>query len=225
MIDPKKEPFWERLLGVIEGASYVQKKGKNKEQGYNYAMEGDFLELVKPLLMKAGIVPLPMYEILANEQVQTQSGKPANLVTLKLTLTLNDAYSDECVEVQSIGQGRDPQDKACYKAMTGAMKYALAKAFLIPTGDDPENEEEEKESPVTMRGKVEEKKGTDPDDAFITAVQAVRYKVTPSVFAEVMGNYSCTLWPDHLLKLSRDQRTAFYKELLERTKKNETGKP
>lgn len=217
-VDPK-EPFLERLLSVIRGATYVQKKGKNKEQGYNYAMEGDFLELVKPLLVEAGIIPIPVYEVLANEQVSTQAGKPANLVTLKLTLTLRDIHSNEFIVVQSIGQGRDPQDKACYKAMTGAMKYAIAKSFMVPTGDDPEDGEEEKENPATPpAGKGREPEKGNPD-AFVAAVQAIRYKVAPSVFVEVMSQFSCTEWPDHLLLLPITQQRAFYKALLERVPK------
>ena len=38
------------------------------------------------------------------------------------------------------GEGLDAGDKAPYKAMTGALKYALLQSFLLPTGDDPEEE-------------------------------------------------------------------------------------
>ena len=38
------------------------------------------------------------------------------------------------------GQGLDSGDKAPYKAMTGALKYALLQSFLLATGDDPEEE-------------------------------------------------------------------------------------
>ena len=39
------------------------------------------------------------------------------------------------------GSGDDPADKGLYSAYTGAVKYFLMKAFLIPTGDDPEADE------------------------------------------------------------------------------------
>ena len=38
------------------------------------------------------------------------------------------------------GEGADAGDKAPYKAMTGALKYALLQSFLLGTGDDPEDE-------------------------------------------------------------------------------------
>jgi hypothetical protein len=40
--------------------------------------------------------------------------------------------------VQVAGCGTDSQDKAAYKAMTGAWKYAMKQVFCIPTGDDAE---------------------------------------------------------------------------------------
>lgn len=42
--------------------------------------------------------------------------------------------------IASYGEGRDRGDKAPYKALTGALKYALIQTFLIATGDDPEHE-------------------------------------------------------------------------------------
>ena len=38
------------------------------------------------------------------------------------------------------GEGADTGDKAPYKAMTGALKYALLQSFLLASGDDPEDE-------------------------------------------------------------------------------------
>ena len=41
--------------------------------------------------------------------------------------------------VKVLGDGADTGDKASYKAMTGAMKYALRQTFVIETGDDPDD--------------------------------------------------------------------------------------
>jgi hypothetical protein len=69
----------------------------------------------------------------------TPSGKQV-LLTLRFTWTLTDGDSGETISWQSIGTGSDATDKAAYKAATGALKYALLTGFLIPTGDDPEND-------------------------------------------------------------------------------------
>jgi hypothetical protein len=46
----------------------------------------------------------------------------------------------EEITVKVAGEGLDAGDKAPYKAMTGALKYALLQSFLLATGDDPEEE-------------------------------------------------------------------------------------
>jgi hypothetical protein len=48
--------------------------------------------------------------------------------------------SGEEIVAKVAGQGLDSGDKAPYKAMTGALKYALLQSFLLATGDDPEDE-------------------------------------------------------------------------------------
>ena len=62
-------------------------------------------------------------------------------------VTFTDAESGESVTVQSFGCGQDTGEKAIYKAMTGALKYALRMNFLIPDESDPENDAEDKRLP------------------------------------------------------------------------------
>ena len=57
-----------------------------------------------------------------------------------MAYTFADVDSGEEVVAKVAGQGLDPGDKAPYKAMTGALKYALLQSFLLATGDDPEDE-------------------------------------------------------------------------------------
>ena len=51
-----------------------------------------------------------------------------------------DVDTGEEITVKIAGEGLDSGDKAPYKAMTGALKYALLQSFLLATGDDPEDE-------------------------------------------------------------------------------------
>jgi hypothetical protein len=57
-----------------------------------------------------------------------------------MAYTFADVDSGEEIVAKVAGQGLDPGDKAPYKAMTGALKYALLQSFLLATGDDPEDE-------------------------------------------------------------------------------------
>jgi hypothetical protein len=57
-----------------------------------------------------------------------------------MAYTFADVDSGEEIIAKVAGQGLDAGDKAPYKAMTGALKYALLQSFLLATGDDPEDE-------------------------------------------------------------------------------------
>src|SRR6202045_2489868 len=57
-----------------------------------------------------------------------------------MAYTFIDVDTGEEITAKVAGQGLDSGDKAPYKAMTGALKYALLQSFLLATGDDPEEE-------------------------------------------------------------------------------------
>jgi hypothetical protein len=57
-----------------------------------------------------------------------------------MAYTFMDVDTAEEITVKVAGEGLDAGDKAPYKAMTGALKYALLQSFLLATGDDPEDE-------------------------------------------------------------------------------------
>jgi hypothetical protein len=76
------------------------------------------------------------------EVIHVQGKADKKIYTLTVEYTLYDGESGEEMKFTILGQGEDSGDKGTYKAMTGATKYALMKLFLIPTGDDPENDTE-----------------------------------------------------------------------------------
>lgn len=142
MIDQKQtgSPVAIALLSVLKSDLYVQKAGMNREQNYRYAAETDFLEAVRPKLAAAGVVMTPSYEVIETHEGATKAGTPNVRITLAGTFTFTHADTGDTLNVVTIGQGVDTQDKAAYKAMTGALKYALRQTFLIETGDDPEKD-------------------------------------------------------------------------------------
>ena len=136
------------LLSVLKSDLYVQKAGMNREQNYRYAAETDFLEAVRPKLAAAGVVMTPSYEVIETHEGATKAGTPNVRITLAGTFTFTHAETGDTLNVVTIGQGVDTQDKAAYKAMTGALKYALRQTFLIETGDDPEKDSPEEHPPA-----------------------------------------------------------------------------
>lgn len=140
--------LWAKIQSVMIEAEYIRKDKYNDHHKYAYASEAAIKETVQPLLAKHRLLFVPRsQEIVSIEAVGATL--PANgaekkasqyrIVTLRLTYWWVDAETGEHIECTCLGQGLDNQDKAVYKSITGAVKYALTSTFLIPTGDgDPE---------------------------------------------------------------------------------------
>jgi ERF superfamily len=130
-----------QLMGLIPP---VEKAGRNDFHKYNYAKEGDLVEAVRPLLAEYGIFfwwTILEEERRGRKKSQTDEMSDAETLTvLKIQFQFIDAAGDKTEPQIVYGYGDDPIDKGLYKAMTGAIKYALMKTFLIATGDDPEGD-------------------------------------------------------------------------------------
>jgi hypothetical protein len=61
--------------------------------------------------------------------------------TVKATIVLFDADSDETKTISGLGDGADGGDKGIFKAQTGATKNALRNGTLLPDEADPEADE------------------------------------------------------------------------------------
>ncbi len=121
------------ICEVMAAASHVQKTGQNSYHGYNYASDADLLRAIQPAMAKAGLAMVPAQ--IAQTEKALDKGKVQTDVHVQYMLV---HISGETLTVQAIGRGIDKEDKGPYKAMTGALKYALRQTFLVPTGDDPE---------------------------------------------------------------------------------------
>lgn len=147
------------LNAAYKECGYVQKAGKNKEQGYRFAGEADFIEAVRPVLLKHGITVYPSaYELVRAEDYQTKSGTRMNRIIAKYTFTFAH-ISGECIHVVATGEGADTSDKCSPKAATIALKYALRQTLLIETGDDPDHTTPEERAPVPSGPSKKEAEG------------------------------------------------------------------
>lgn len=133
------------IVSVMSKVGSVAKTGHNAFHRYDYASEADLLRALQPAMAEAGLVLLPVIvdsrtiEAGTDRKQQTRYRTDV-LVTYRLLHT-----SCESIDLQAPGSGMDPEDKGAYKAMTGALKYVLRQAFLIPTGDDPDDDKREPE--------------------------------------------------------------------------------
>ena len=130
------------LHEVMSACGYVQKQGENKFHGYKYAGEANLLEVLRPAMVKAGLLLIPSH------RSRTEIDQFGNIcVEVEYTL----AHKDGEVwpeKIVAFGMGNDKNkqggvgDKGLYKAATGANKYLLFKLFQIETGDGHEKDSE-----------------------------------------------------------------------------------
>ena len=89
---------------------------------------------------RAGSVPPHYYAQLQSISTETPRSSNERIARVVMNYRFVDARSGEELTVRVAGEGADTGDKAPYKAMTGALKYALLQSFLLASGDDPEEE-------------------------------------------------------------------------------------
>ena len=133
-------------LGVVEKWLNVQVSSSNS---YKAVSERDVLDAVKPLEEKYWVYSYPFErEIIENETLTktteyqgTKKESTSLYMRIKVTYRfVNIDKPEEFIDTTVYGDGIDTGDKAPWKAMTYADKYALMKAYKISTGDDPDKE-------------------------------------------------------------------------------------
>ena len=136
----------QKIVDVMSEVNSVSKRGRNEFQNYSYAKESDYIEAIRPTLIKNGIVVLPSLEEVKIEPIgKPESGNMLTSIIMKFTL-INAENPKDMVEMKIPAQGADKSDKGVYKAITGAKKYFVSNVFLIPTNDDAEKDSVEVES-------------------------------------------------------------------------------
>jgi len=146
-----------KLADIVREIDSVEKRGENKFQNYKYVKAADVAWLVRKALSERNIylvsdvIDMRNYEIPAKEGVM-------QAVDIKMQFSFFDGDSPETVPIvlHSCGTGTDKGDKAVYKAMTGALKYGLRHAFLIPDDSDPEGDEKTDKQTAAAKKFVEE---------------------------------------------------------------------
>jgi hypothetical protein len=131
----------QKLAVVRRRLVYVQKRGYNTRFNYNYVTAADIAGAVGDILAELGVVVVPRLESISHEATRSQGRTESEHVArVIMSYSFVDVDTGEEITVKTAGEGLDSGDKAPYKAMTGALKYALLQSFLLATGDDPEEE-------------------------------------------------------------------------------------
>lgn len=131
------------MVAAINQASVaigtIARTGRNENQGYTYASEADYLMAINPALNDNGLILMPKFKVVSEKEITNKDGAKGYMVRMRCKLSI--AHTGGALwRNWSVAEsaGWDWGDKAENKAMTASYKYALAKAFAIPTHDDPE---------------------------------------------------------------------------------------
>jgi len=137
---PKREiPLVDKIAEAFAKVGKLPRSGRNKTRNYRFTYASDVLAAVRADLLSRGVLihiseGQPEYVPVA----QSNGGEQITECHLPITYTFMDATM-ELKPMVINGAGRDVEDKALYKAQTGAQK-ALLKRFglMAEETDDPE---------------------------------------------------------------------------------------
>lgn len=130
----------QKLAEVRHRIGYIQKRGRNERHSYSYVTAADIAGAVGDILAELGVIVVPRLESISHEPARSGRTDGEHLTHVVMSYSFVDVNTAEEITVKVAGEGVDAGDKAPYKAMTGALKYALLQSFLLATGDDPEEE-------------------------------------------------------------------------------------
>ncbi len=129
-----------KLHAIMSAVDYVQKDKKNTFHNYSYASEFAIKETLHAELVKNKVIFTVNASNVRREVYTSVKGGRAAITDIDIEYAFYDVESGESLTGKFVGTGDDGADKGTYKAITGAIKYILTSTFLIPTGDDPEDD-------------------------------------------------------------------------------------
>ena len=158
-----------KLCRIMKAVGYLQKTGKNAAQNYKYATEADVAEMMREKLADENVFIFP--NVVRNERTRIErlgykegEVKVSYATDVEIEWTFEDGDSGETRVCRIPGSSETPGDKGVYVAQTGSEKYLLMKSFLIPTGDDPESDDNEPRGSKEAAQEVAQRKITEANE-------------------------------------------------------------
>ena len=132
----------EAMVAIMGEADPIAKSRTNSGQGYNFRGVAEVYQALQLVLVKHGVFTTS--EVIG-EPVYTEYTTSKGTLTFRTRAVFRFRFNHTtggAVTTDTIGEGMDTGDKASNKAMSVAHKYALLQAFMIPTAEpkDPEND-------------------------------------------------------------------------------------
>jgi len=160
--------LFEKLASIMGKLNRIPKNGHNDVFHYDFILEADLCDTIRPLLAEHGIgliYSVVNYEFL--ESHQTSRGATQYHVVVTVEITIGDK-TGATLKGFAVGEALDSQDKGINKAQTAAVKYWLYKTFLVSAGDD------------TERGNATSERKNAGDPKGLTTAQSMERKYSPA---------------------------------------------
>lgn len=202
--EKKETSLYTKLLAIMADVSYIQKDKRNPHQGYTYASERAIKEALHAALLKHRVLFMLSTSNARVERIETTDrngvAQLAGVTLLDCKYTFTDVDSGTTVDGTFVGSGASRDEKGVYAAVTGAIKYILTSAFLIPTGDDSENDGEREQPAPAGASRTATKKDPSKEQA-------------KAAVEKVMGSWiPDKAWIDYMEKLLSLVKDPKYRE-------------
>lgn len=161
-LNAKLQQKKQALRADLKERGVLAKDKANKYDKYKYFSEAGYKKLFTELFSKHGLeIAASVREVVSFDGSNALPfGRRAHM-----SFMLSDCDTGFFEVSEVAGDGMDKGDKGLYKAYTGALKYYLADTFMVATGDEPENsndDEDEDERPKSRRSKPQQPQPPQP---------------------------------------------------------------
>lgn len=126
--------IFSKMVAIMQSIGTIGKAQKNTFHNYQYRGIDDIYNALGPIMSEAGVF---MTSDILDHTTQTLVNAKGeqyqdHAIVIEYTFWATDGSHISTVVV---GEGADKGDKAVYKALAGAHKYALLQTFIVPTAD------------------------------------------------------------------------------------------
>jgi hypothetical protein len=170
----------QRMLEVNKALGWVEKRGENKQQNYDFVRAVDVFADARKALAANGV----LWSFSTRDYTISEiGGKVWHQMVGDYAFINVDKPDEDVIAGTVVGSASPPGDKGAWVVTTGMLKYALIQALLLPTGDDPETDGEaptvKSSSPTAPPAvKVEKQKAVAADSTGLNDKQKAKLKIT-----------------------------------------------
>jgi hypothetical protein len=184
------ELIYELMPKIMADIPSIGKDRKNAQQNYVFRGIDDVYNALNGILAKHRVfMSAEILDEPRREERKSNQGGTLTFVQVRVRYRFN-APDGSYVTTDSLGEGMDSGDKATAKAMSVAQKYALFQAFLIPTAD-PKDVENDSPEPAYAAPKM-----VTEDQKIV--IRKLRADKTDADVEKVIAYYHITNFPGDL---------------------------